>query len=373
MHALIDQNSITVFDGGDIALVASTDPAFAQVQDYIQQGGDDFGTVRRILDGVRVTAKAALAQAIDAVDGQSMEVSPYRLVHGDPVEEVILATALRLTSENADLAPLGRFLKRLERNPSPASRSQLFGWLKAGGFTITTEGMIVGYKSVRRDGLSSHAGREPVTVIHQDGTVETVTGHVPYPVGSTVWMPRHLVDDDRQSACSTGLHVGTYSYAKNFSEQMLVVLVDPADVVSVPADYSAQKMRVARLRVAAIHDGEQIPDAVIQAIRTVPDFDAGEEYAARPENKVERPSFSIADFPFISDWDYADDEDADDGEEDADYVDLDADDDDDAQEAGVSVSPELARQRMAAIGVNYDLINKSDDDEEDNQIGWVSW
>ncbi|WP_255564776.1 hypothetical protein [Candidatus Mycobacterium methanotrophicum] len=60
-------------------------------------------------------------------------------------------------------------------NPSPASRSQLFGWLRAGGFTLTTGGHIVGYKSVRADGRSAHAGREPVTVRAQDGTTETVT------------------------------------------------------------------------------------------------------------------------------------------------------------------------------------------------------
>lgn len=92
----------------------------------------------------------------------------------------------------------------------------------------------------------------------QDGTVETVTGHVPYPVGATVWMPRDLVSDDRNSACSVGLHVGTYCYAERFSEQMLVVLVDPADVVSVPTDSNAQKMRVCRLYVAARHDGDHI-------------------------------------------------------------------------------------------------------------------
>jgi hypothetical protein len=71
-------------------------------------------------------------------------------------------------------------------------------------------------------------------------------------------------------------------------------------------------MRVCRLRVAALHDGEQISEAVIKAIRTIPDFDAGEEYQARPENEVLRPSFSILDFPRLAGWE-------------ADYLDLDED------------------------------------------------
>ena len=333
MHALIDQQAIVVTEGGETVLVASTDPTFAAVRRYlVDERGQDFDRVRGMVTTIRVTVKAALADAVSVVDGAESDpqVQPYRIVHGDPVEEVLFATALRLTQQNADLAPLGAFLKRLERNPSPASRSQLFGWLKAGGFTITREGMIVGYKSVRNDGLSAHAGREPVTVVHQDGITETVTGHVPYPVGSTVWMPRHLVDDDRNSACSVGLHVGTYSYAQNFSQQMLVVLVDPADVVSVPVDHSAQKMRVCRLRVAALHDGEQIADAVIEAIRTVPDFDASEEYASRPENEVRRPMFAVADFPHVDGWD--DDEDDEDDEDTWDDEDEDGGDDDDAHD-----------------------------------------
>ncbi len=73
---------------------------------------------------------------------------------------------------------------------------------------------------------------------------------------------------------------------------MLVVLVDPADVVSVPADHNAQKMRVCRLTVAARHDGEQISDAVIEHIRTVPDFEASDEYARRERNKP-RPTFGV--------------------------------------------------------------------------------
>ena len=337
MHALIDEQSIIVTDAGETVLVAATDPVYPAVRGYlVDERGQNFDTVRAMVNTIRVAVKGTLAEAVSVVDGDTAgsDEPAYRITHGDPVEEVILATALRLTREDADMAPLGAFLKRLERNPSPASRSQLFGWLRAGGFTVTRDGYIVGYKSVRNDGLSAHAGREPVTVVRQDGTSETVTGHVPYPVGSTVWMPRHLVDDDRDSACSVGLHVGTYGYAQSFSHQMLVILVDPADVVSVPTDCSAQKMRVCRLRVAAVHDGEQIAEAVIDAIRTMPDFEATEEYASRPENEVRRPSFAVANF-ITGDgdgdgfWEDEDSWDDDEDGDDEDIIDLDELDDTD--------------------------------------------
>ncbi|MFA5709331.1 hypothetical protein [Mycolicibacterium sp.] len=326
MYALIDQNSIVVSEGDSTLLIAGSDPAHAEVRRYlVDERGADFETVRALVETFRSGVKAAVKAAVSVVDGSVVadaEDEPaYRVVHGDPVEETMLATAIRLVRESSDLAPLGEFLRRLERNPSPASRSQLFGWLKAGGFTLTADGFIVGYKSVRDDGLSVCSGEEPVTVVRQDGTAETVAGRVPYPVGSTVWMPRNLVDDDRHSACSVGLHVGTFNYAKAFAQQMLVVLVDPADVVSVPVCSGAQKMRVCRLRVAARHDGEQISEAVIEHIRTVPDFEAEEEYRRRPENAT-RPIFSVA-APF------GEGEDQDYGDYDEDYDDDDDDDDDD--------------------------------------------
>jgi hypothetical protein len=296
MYALIDHQSIIVSEGPASVLIAASDPTYGPVRRYLMdEHGDDFQAVRDLVDTFRTGVKAAAADAVSVVDGHTDVAGqePYRITHGDPVEEVVLAAAIRLTNSSADLAPLGAFLRRLERNPSPASRSQLFGWLKAGGFTLTTDGHIVGYKSVRSDGRSAHAGNEPVTVVTQDGSVETVTGHVPYPVGATVWMARDLVNDDRNSACSVGLHVGTFGYAETFSEQLLVVLVDPADVVSVPTDSSAQKMRVCRLFVAARHDGAQIAEAVIDHIRTVPDFEAAEDYLGRPEN-APRPVFGVA-------------------------------------------------------------------------------
>lgn len=296
MHALMDHQSIIVSEGSASLLIAASDPTYGPVRRYlVDEQGKDFATVRDLVARFRTGVKKAAVEAVAVVDGDTdqAEAEPYRITHGDPVEEVVLAAAIRLTNSDADLAPLGAFLRRLESNPSQASRSQLFGWLKAGGFTLTTDGLIVGYKSVRADGRSAHAGKEPVTVQAQDGSVETVIGHVPYPVGATVWMPRDLVNDDRNSSCSVGLHVGTFGYAERFSERMLVVLVNPADVVSVPTDSNAQKMRVCRLYVAARHDGDQIAETVINHIRTVPNFEATEEYTRRPEN-AHRPAFGVA-------------------------------------------------------------------------------
>jgi hypothetical protein len=76
-----------------------------------------------------------------------------------------------------------------------------------------------------------------------------VKGRIPYVDGSVVTMPRSAVGDNRNIACSTGLHAGTYSYASGYGDTLILVKINPRDVVSVPNDSSGQKLRVSRLVV----------------------------------------------------------------------------------------------------------------------------
>lgn len=108
-------------------LIAASDPTYGPVRRYlVDEHGEDFATVRDLVDRFRTGVKQATVEAVTVVDGDTAqtEAEPYRITHGDPVEEVVLAAAIRLTNSDANLAPLGAFLRRLERNPSPASRSQ---------------------------------------------------------------------------------------------------------------------------------------------------------------------------------------------------------------------------------------------------------
>ncbi|WP_081706477.1 hypothetical protein [Nocardia sp. CNY236] len=283
MRWIIDSTSITVLHDDQPVMVSAGDPQYTPIRNYLTAGGQEIEHIRHLAEDGKSEIRETVTDLHNVVDGDDEQ--PYRIVHGDPVDTVVLAAAVRVRREAGDLTALGAFTRRLEENPSPAARSQLFAWLAAGGFTITPDGMIVGYKGVGTDGRSLHFGRQRVTITHQDGTVETITGKVPYPIGATVEMARSNVDDDRDSACSVGLHVGTYNYATSFGESTILVLVDPADVVSVPRDHDGQKMRVCKLVVAAPHDGEQISEAILTLVTTMPDPAAEAAYRARPENQ----------------------------------------------------------------------------------------
>jgi hypothetical protein len=63
-------------------------------------------------------------------------------------------------------------------------------------------------------------------------------------------MERNQVDDDKDHTCSTGLHFCSQDYLNHFSgEQVMILKINPRDVVSIPADYSDTKGRCCRYEV----------------------------------------------------------------------------------------------------------------------------
>lgn len=70
--------------------------------------------------------------------------------------------------------------------------------------------------------------------------------------GNIVEMERNTVDDNMNNTCSTGLHFCSKEYLSHFgsSDSRTVILkINPADVVSIPADYNSTKGRACRYEV----------------------------------------------------------------------------------------------------------------------------
>jgi bifunctional DNA-binding transcriptional regulator/antitoxin component of YhaV-PrlF toxin-antitoxin module len=126
----------------------------------------------------------------------------------------------------------------LRQNPSEESRKDLYTFLEKNHVPITEDGYFVAYKGVNNDFTDNR------------------TGSYDNSIGKTVKMPRDQVNPDRNQTCSTGLHVAAYEYAKGFAALLIEVKVNPRDVVSVPTDYNAQKMRVCEYTVVAECENE---------------------------------------------------------------------------------------------------------------------
>ena len=67
-------------------------------------------------------------------------------------------------------------------------------------------------------------------------------------------MDRKDVNDDPNQTCSAGLHVCSQAYGM-YGSRLLLVSVNPADVVSVPIEYKNAKMRVCKYYVKEDVDG----------------------------------------------------------------------------------------------------------------------
>lgn len=156
--------------------------------------------------------------------------------NGKPVGSTMQKRVTEARELGLPLEPFEKFLIKLDQNPSFNSRQQLMGFLDACDLPITDAGDFIAYKAVRDDFFDKHSGT------------------VKYEIGSVVEMPRSAVDDNPANTCSHGLHVCSKAYGR-FADRLLIVYVNPADVVSVPTDYNNSKMRVCKLTV-----GEEVKD-----------------------------------------------------------------------------------------------------------------
>ena len=83
-----------------------------------------------------------------------------------------------------------------------------------------------------------------------DSFTDCYTQKMDIRIGKPVSMPRSECDPNPNRTCSTGLHIGAPGYVKDFgggqNKAIIACLVNPADVVAVPHDYSYMKMRTSK-------------------------------------------------------------------------------------------------------------------------------
>jgi hypothetical protein len=175
---------------------------------------------------------------------------------GEPVDNSMANLAMRFMREGSDFEPIVLFMENLAQNPNEHSRQMLFDWLRVHDFTINDKGNIVAYKGVALDDSEDGVFRSISSGTAISDGVEH-KGAIPQRIGSVVEMPRNSVEHDPYNGCSYGLHAGTWSYASGFARgAVLEVEIHPRDVVSVPTDCGAQKLRTCRYTVLSVTEQE---------------------------------------------------------------------------------------------------------------------
>lgn len=167
--------------------------------------------------------------------------------------DVLAKKVIAMHKEDLPLSLFKNFWKNLQENPSRTSVSELYDFLSYKDLPLTEDGCFLAYKRLD-DKFWSINGNKNTTVLK--GKVDK-DGKIYNGIGEEIEVLRRDVDDNREHHCSDGLHIGSRDYAQNFaSGKMVVVKVNPKDVVSVPSDYNCQKCRVAAYQVVSIYENE---------------------------------------------------------------------------------------------------------------------
>lgn len=235
-----------------------------------------------------------LPSLVEYMDGK-IQISNGRLnYNGRPLENGLTRRILQhLESGHEGLAePLIALLDKTQENPSYRAVQGLYEWLERSNLPIAADGDIIAYKIVREDYFDIHSGE---------------FDHTP---GKVVEQPRNMCDEDPDRTCSTGLHFCSAGYLPHYGtaagSRVVIVRINPRDVVAFPRDYDISKGRCCRMEVVGEVDRESAER--VFGVRLVVDeddipmkFEPGQVWEDREGRKVtiSHVSEDEVDFPVV--------------------------------------------------------------------------
>jgi hypothetical protein len=219
---LIQGNNITVVIGNTPHTISKTHITYNKVLDAIK--AQDWVTVKDVIEPKKVVLNYGKGNV--SVKGETL------FWKGKELNTGLATRMIAMLQDGFPIEPMVNFMENLYANPSKQAVTELYGFLEKNNLPITPDGYFLAYKKVRADYLDVHSG-----------TMDNSVGRV-------VEMERHEVDDNRNNTCSTGLHFCGQSYLKSFGgDRVVIVKINPADVVSIPSDYNDAKGRACRYEV----------------------------------------------------------------------------------------------------------------------------
>lgn len=251
--------TITVYVNGKSHVFAKDHVNYNRVKSLLTQKGNGIeAELERLMD-IPATVQALTKGYARVLNGKVY-------FNNGEMHNELTRRILEHTSSGLPFEPMLRFLENIMLNPDERCRQELYSFLEKGQLPITEDGFFIGYRSVRPNFTDWHTGK-----------FDNSVGKKPY-------MDRKDCDANSGVACSQGFHIGTLNYAKNFKNidgrQIIIVKVNPKDIVSVCSDASAEKIRANTFEVLKVY-GEPLTETVYN--------DRAEKYQAKTEVKWEEP------------------------------------------------------------------------------------
>lgn len=232
-YLLQGKNIILVVDGKSHTISKDTHIAYGKIVDALKN--QDWDALRDLVEPKRAIVNFGFGYV--SIDGNQV------LWKGQPFHNALATRMIEMYQDGFPIDPMVRFMENLMDNPSKRSVDQVYGFLEKNKLPITEDGCFLAYKRVRTDYSDCH------------------TGTIANGVGQIVEMDRNLVDDNPDSHCSTGLHFCSESYLASFGsadQPVMILKINPADVVSIPTDYNGAKGRCMRYEVVAEVEGDPV-------------------------------------------------------------------------------------------------------------------
>ena len=232
----------------------------------------DHTNYKLILEALPTATEDELLELVDiekAVatfsQGQVSIVNGKVMFEGEEVHGSISKRILEFMSKGLPFEPLVKFLENLMENPSMQSQQELYDFLEHENLPVTEDGCFLAYKAVRSDFKDKWRGTFDNSV------------------GKVCEMRRAKVDDNRKVGCSQGLHAGALNYVANYGsvdagDNIVIVKINPQDVVSVPSDCDCEKLRTCKYEVVGLYQGE-LPKPLYKAEFEADSYVDDEEYS----------------------------------------------------------------------------------------------
>ncbi len=261
---IIQGSNLTVVIDGNPHTISNTHVTFEKVKEAIKAG--DWDKVKDIIEPKKVVLN--YGQGNLSIQGETLYWK------GKPWHNAMATRMIQMLQDGFPIEPMVNFMNNLMCNPSNRSVQELYGFLEKNNLPITPDGCFLAYKKVRADYKDVHSG-----------TFDNSPGQV-------VEMERNEVDDKADNTCSHGLHFCSKDYLQHFGgERIVIVKINPRDVVSIPTDYNQSKGRACRYEVIS-ELGVSPDEAFVKSVQK----DAGwvEPVKAQPAKK--QPKLGKTDF-----------------------------------------------------------------------------
>ena len=233
---ILTQESLTVVFNGKAHTMNNEHPSFMEAQKVLKE--QDWERLEKLFD-----VESAVQDYLDE-DANISVANGGVFFKDEQVHNHVVDRILDFMRRGLPYKPLLRFLEKLMANPSRRATDELYRFLEHKSMPLTPDGCFLAYKGVRHDFTDHYSGKFSNAV------------------GQVLEMRRNGVCDNADLGCSSGFHAGSYEYAKGYCHgggHLMIVKIDPSDVVSVPHDCDCQKLRTCKYEVVSLHETIETP------------------------------------------------------------------------------------------------------------------